>query len=126
MFDNFGIRSPDLVFGLLPSVFPFRPLLLGFGEDPGDTFLRILAFDACGGLPKPGTRACHVYQAINLGPTAVRGPATGCVIGGADVVVNDLATRVEAGRRRTGRGSEFCRGGSEGEVVVGERFDEGV
>ena len=61
-----------------------------------------------------------------MSPPAVRGLATDCVVGGANVVVHDLATRVKTRRWRARRWSELGRDGSEREVEVREGFDEGI
>ena len=118
MVDNLGICSPEFRFDLLSSLFPFRPLLLGFGEDPGDTLLGVLAFDPRGGLLKSGTCACHVYQTINLGPATVRGLAVDCLISGEYVIAHGFATRDESRGGWTRKRSEVSRDGGEGEVQV--------
>ena len=124
--DNLGICSPEPRFDLLSSLFPFRPLLLGFGEDPGGTLLRVLAFNPCGGLLKSGACTCHVHQLVNSGPTTVGGLTVNCAAGSTDVVVHGLATRIEFWGCWARRGGEFCREGGKGEVEMRERFGEGV
>ena len=124
--DNLGIRSPEPRFDFLSSLFPFCPLLLSFCKDPGDTLLRILAFNPRGGLLKSGTCTCHVHQPVNSSPATVRGLTTDCVIGGADVVVHDLTTRVESWGWWTRRGGEFGWDRGEGEVEMRERLGEWV